>query len=65
MSYNAGLQTARGSGTKGTSPATSSTARCACAEEWKDLKTLHAGAERRVPDEAIFEHNRKRDSGRS
>lgn len=65
MSYNGvGLQTARGSGTSGyvTSNKFHRSGSRLRREEWKDLKTLHAGAERaRKPDEAILEHNRKRD----
>ena len=66
MSYNGiGLETARGSGTNGYVQGNKfhRSASRLQRQEWKDLKTIHgSGAQgSRKPDEAILEHNRKRE----
>ena len=66
ISYNGiGLQTARGSGTNGYVQGNKfhRSASRLQRQEWKDLKTIHgSGAQgSRRPDEAILEHNRKRE----
>lgn len=66
MSYNGiGLQTARGSGTNGYVQGNKfhRSASRLQRQEWKDLKTIHGSGPQgsRKPDEAILEHNRKRE----
>jgi serine/arginine repetitive matrix protein 2 len=66
MSYNGiGLQTTRGSGTNGYVQGNKfhRSASRLQRQEWRDLKSIHgagAGASKK-PDEAILEHNRKRE----
>jgi serine/arginine repetitive matrix protein 2 len=65
MSYNGiGLQTTRGSGTNGyvTSNKFFRVQSRLERTEWRDLKSIHGdGPVYKKPDEAILEHNRKRE----
>ena len=65
MSYNGiGLQTTRGSGTNGYVQSNKFFRQRSRLErtEWRDLKSIHgSGPAQKKPDEAILEHNRKRE----